>query len=305
VNWQLSAPQTEAQWLAYYHLRWQVLRAPWDQPKGSEQDELEAESFHRMVCTEAGEVVAVGRLHKVDEHTAQVRYMAVSAQWQGHGLGAMVLQQLEQVALEQGMQCIILNARETASGFYQKAGYSYLEPAKALFGIAHHRYVKTLAFAASTHLLQQWQSELQQIFWQKIPLSSYMQLQVQSIDRQQLVCAAPLAPNINLHQTMFAGSIYTLGTLTGWGVVWLLLKDQQLDGDIVLADAHIRYLKPVTAQAEGRCWRHQQQADFSALSQQRKAKLDIKVGIFCNDVQVAVFEGRFAVLPKKHSGTDF
>ena len=98
---------------------------------------------------------------------------------------------------------------------------------------------------------------------------------------------------------MFAGSIYTLGTLTGWGMVWFLLKDQQLDGDIVLADGHIRYLKPVAGQAEGRCLRHQHHPDFSALAQQRKAKLDVKVGIFCDDNQVAVFEGRFAVLPKK------
>jgi thioesterase domain-containing protein len=300
VNWQLSAPQTQAQWLAYYQLRWQVLRAPWDQPKGSEQDELEAVSFHRMVCTEEGEVVAVGRLHKVDENTVQVRYMAVSDQWQGHGLGAMVLQQLEQVALELGVQCIVLNARDTAAGFYQKLGYSYLEPAKALFGIAHHKYVKTVQFNAAPEQLAQWQSELQHTFWQKMPMSAYMQVQVQTISRQHLVCSAPLAPNINLHQTMFAGSIYTLATLTGWGMVWLLLQDQQLDGDIVLADAHIRYLKPVTGKAEGRAWRHQCRADFSALIQQRRAKLDIKVGIFCNDLQVAVFEGVFAVLPRKH-----
>lgn len=303
MNWQLSAPQTEAQWLAYYQLRWQILRAPWDQPKGSEQDELEAHSFHRMISTESGEVVAVGRLHKVDQQTAQVRYMAVSDQWQGHGLGAMLLQQLEQVALQQGMLRIILNARDTASGFYQKAGYHYLEPANSLFGIAHHRYVKTLAFSSDVEVLRQWLPELQQTFWQKIPLSSYMQLKVQSIDQQKLVCTAPLQPNINLHQTMFAGSIYTLGTLTGWGMVWLMLKDQQLDGDIVLADAHIRYLQPVTGLAEARCWRYQSHADFSALAQQRKAKLDMKVGIFCADVQVAVFEGRFAVLPKKTAET--
>nr|WP_269836671.1 thioesterase domain-containing protein [Rheinheimera soli] len=141
--------------------------------------------------------------------------------------------------------------------------------------------------------------ELQQTFWQKIPLSAYMQLQVQSVDKHKICCSAPLDPNINLHHTMFAGSIYTLGTLTAWGMVWLLLKDQQLDGDIVLADAHIRYLKPVTGAAEGRCWRHQCEPDFSALLQQRKARLDIKVDIFCDDIQVAVFEGRFAVLPKK------
>lgn len=299
MNWQLSAPQTEAQWLAYYQLRWQVLRSPWGQPKGSEQDELEANSFHRMICTEAGEVVAVGRLHKVDDSTAQVRYMAVSDQWQGHGLGAILLRQLEQVALEQGMHRIVLNARDTAAGFYQKSGYGYLEPAPALFGIAHHRYVKTLTFSASAAVLQQWSAELQQTFWQKIPLSSYMQLTVQSLDAQRLICSAPLEPNINLHQTMFAGSIYTLGTLTGWGMVWLLLKDQQLDADIVLADAQIRYLKPVTEQAQGRCWRYQHQADLSVLSHHRKAKLDIRVDIFCKDIQVAVFDGRFAVLPKK------
>jgi thioesterase domain-containing protein len=299
LNWQLSAPQTEAQWSAYYQLRWKMLRAPWGQPEGSERDETEAESFHRMVCTETGEVVAVGRLHKLDENIAQVRYMAVSDQWQGHGLGAMVLAQLEQVALELGTKQIILNARESAAGFYQKAGYHYVEPAAALFGIPHHRYAKTLAFAASAPLLQQWSAELQQTFWQKIPLSQYMQLKVQSVDRYQLICTAPLEPNINLHQTMFAGSIYTLATLTGWGMVWLLLQEQQLQGDIVLADAQIRYLKPVTARAEARCWRHQSQPDFSALRQQRKTRLDLKVGIFCDNQQVAVFEGRFAVLPKK------
>lgn len=299
MNWQLSAPQTEAQWLAYYQLRWQILRAPWGQPQGSEQDELEADSFHRMVCTEAGEVVAVGRLHQVDQYTAQVRYMAVSDQWQGHGLGAMVLRQLEQVALELGVQKIILNARDSAAGFYQKAGYGYLEPANALFGIVHHRYLKKLAFSASPVLLQQWQQRLQQTFWQKIPLSAAIQLEVLSLDSHRLCCRAPLGPNINLHQTMFAGSIYTLATLTGWGMVWCLLQDQQCEGDIVLADAHIRYIQPVNGPAEARCWRYQNQADFAPLSQRRKVKLNIRVSVFSGETEVAVFEGRFAVLPAR------
>ena len=96
MKWQLRSPQTPAEWQAYYQLRWQVLRAPWQQPKGSEQDELEQQSFHAAAWTDQGEVVAVGRVHKLNEQQAQVRYMAVSADWQGHGLGALVLQQLEQ-----------------------------------------------------------------------------------------------------------------------------------------------------------------------------------------------------------------
>ena len=78
MTWQLSAPQSEAQWQAYYNLRYQVLRAPWGQAPGSERDELEAGSFHQMVTSADGEVLAVGRLHRLDDGRAQVRYMAVS-----------------------------------------------------------------------------------------------------------------------------------------------------------------------------------------------------------------------------------
>lgn len=38
---QVSTPQSSEDWQAYYQLRWQVLRAPWGEPRGSEQDDLE------------------------------------------------------------------------------------------------------------------------------------------------------------------------------------------------------------------------------------------------------------------------
>ncbi len=58
--------------------------------------------------------------------------------------------------------------------------------------------------------------------WHKtIPVSEFMQIAPVAFDGESLAVSAPLAPNINLHNTMFAGSIYTLATLTGWGMVWL------------------------------------------------------------------------------------
>ncbi|MBO0246698.1 YiiD C-terminal domain-containing protein, partial [Vibrio sp. Vb0592] len=54
-----------------------------------------------------------------------------------------------------------------------------------------------------------------------------------------------LNPNLNPHNTLFAGSAFTLATLTGWGMAWLLLKERGLKGDIVLADSNIRYRHPV------------------------------------------------------------
>ena len=36
----IRSPSQTSEYNAYYSLRWQVLRAPWKQAKGSEKDEL-------------------------------------------------------------------------------------------------------------------------------------------------------------------------------------------------------------------------------------------------------------------------
>lgn len=89
-------------------------------------------------------------------------------------------------------------------------------------------------------------NELTQTWHQTIPVSQFMQVTPLSFDNQCFTVTAPLSPNINLHQTMFAGSIYTLMTLTGWGMLWLQQRLAGVEGNIVLADANIRYLAPVT-----------------------------------------------------------
>ena len=72
------APKNKAELAQYYHLRWQVLRQPWQQPKGSEKDDLEAQSYHRVIVDDMDNIVGVGRLHKSSQYEAQIRYMAIS-----------------------------------------------------------------------------------------------------------------------------------------------------------------------------------------------------------------------------------
>jgi hypothetical protein len=62
-------------------------------------------------------------------------------------------------------------------------------------------------------------SQLEHTWHSTIPASEFMQIKPTCFVNNQLVVTAPLGPNLNLHQTMFAGSIYTLMTLTGWGLV--------------------------------------------------------------------------------------
>lgn len=297
MKWQLITPVTEAQWQKYYQLRYLVLRAPWQQPPGSERDDLETQAHHRMIVDAAGEVLAVGRLHLVDAATAQVRYMAVAEAARGHGLGAVMLQALEQQAVAIGALQVILNARDSAVVFYKKSGYQTGAGQPALFGIPHWQMSKALYLAGSAADRQSWVQELVQTWQQAIPLSEFMQLQVQSFDGNQLQCCAPLAPNKNPHHTMFAGSIYSMAALTGWGMVFLQLKALGLQGDIVLADAQIRYQAPVKQAPAARVDLLQLKGDLSPLARGLKVRQQLKVQIMDGNSKVGEFEGRFVVLP--------
>lgn len=127
----------------YYDLRWKILRAPWKQPRGSEQDELEQSSHHLMAVDSRQTVIGVGRLHFNNIREAQIRYMAVAITQQRKGIGTLLLNTLEQRAIELGAARIVLDARENALRFYRKQGYVVQGPGHTLFNsIAHVKMIK-------------------------------------------------------------------------------------------------------------------------------------------------------------------
>lgn len=81
----------------------------------------------------------------------------------------------------------------------------------------------------------------------------------------------PETGNQNPHHTLFDGSLFSLATLTGWGLIWLLLlRERQLGGTIILADAHIRYTKPVIGQPGAVADLGSLSGDLDWLAQRRK-----------------------------------
>lgn len=138
----ITRPITETEWQAYYELRWQVLRAPWNQPRGSERDPLDASSEHVMALSEEKQLLGVGRLHFTEDGEAQIRYMAVSESARGQGIGTLLLQELENIARLHGAGVVRLDARETALGFYRRFGYEDMGDGHTLFGTIQHRKMR-------------------------------------------------------------------------------------------------------------------------------------------------------------------
>ena len=131
-------PQTAEEFERYRDLRWRILRAPWNQPIITAQDDLENDDFPIMVCEVDGIPIGVGRAHFISENEAQIRSISVEPEWEGKGIGSIVLKELEKIVIAKGATRIIIHSRKSAIEFYKKNGYKEVEPSYTLFGEIEH-----------------------------------------------------------------------------------------------------------------------------------------------------------------------
>jgi N-acetylglutamate synthase-like GNAT family acetyltransferase len=141
---EIKAPQTDSEWKAYYALRFNVLREPWNQPLGSEVLADEDQAIH-AIAVENGEVLGVARMHESSPNQGQVRCVAIATAAQGKGIGKAIMAYLEDQAKTKGWTEIVLEARENAVPFYERIGYTIIAESYLLFGeIQHYRMKKLL-----------------------------------------------------------------------------------------------------------------------------------------------------------------
>ena len=127
---------------ACFALRWEVLCAPWQQPRGIEHDEQEGSARLYLAIDLQGKVLATGRIHSLEADTAQIRYMAVHPDHERQGLGKRLLAALESDAMQHGESHVILHARENSVGFYRHCGYRVIAPSHRLFDSIQHYHME-------------------------------------------------------------------------------------------------------------------------------------------------------------------
>ena len=122
--------------------------------------------------------------------------------------------------------------------------------------------------------------DLERKLREEIPLARAMDLRVADYDGQALTLAAPLPPNINDKGCAFGGSLASLMTLAGWGLVRLQLQARGSDADVYVADSSIRYLAPVWGDF-GAIARPVEGESFDAFFETLLARGRARIGIVC------------------------
>ncbi len=103
-------------------LRLEILRKPLG--LSFTETDLEKEKQDILIgAFEDDELLACCVLTKIGEGTCKLRQMAVRNKIQRTGLGAAMMNYAEQLAKDAGYKKMVMNARKTAKGFYEKLGY--------------------------------------------------------------------------------------------------------------------------------------------------------------------------------------
>jgi thioesterase domain-containing protein len=88
--------------------------------------------------------------------------------------------------------------------------------------------------------------ELERYFHLHIPLSKAMAVSVVGVDLENVILAAPLAPNINHRETVFGGSASALAILSAWALVANRLHAVRVPHRLVIQSNSMRYDRPIS-----------------------------------------------------------
>jgi len=87
--------------------------------------------------------------------------------------------------------------------------------------------------------------EMQQMIRQEIPLCNAMELTVEQLSDATIKLSAPMTANRNNHGSFFAGSLYSLAAISGWGLLTNYAHHHFQGSGVVVRKGEIEYLHPV------------------------------------------------------------
>lgn len=141
--------------------------------------------------------------------------------------------------------------------------------------------------------------EMQQLLHQEIPITEAMGIKIQQLSQHSISILAPFDANKNIHNTAFAGSIYTTATLAGWSLLTHFLALNNLKGSVVMAKGEVKYLQPIHGDIVAEC--HitdlpKLDTFMTMLKKRNKARLDLEIKVVEDGAVKATLAGNFAVI---------
>ena len=140
--------------------------------------------------------------------------------------------------------------------------------------------------------------------YRSMPPVAAMDIAIAGREGDTLSLRAPLALNVNDKDCAFGGSLVSLMTLAGWGLVTLRCRALGIDADVFVADSEVRYLAPLFADlraqariAEGESW----ERFVATLRERGRARTTLVATVPLPDGAAATTcRARYVAIARKH-----
>lgn len=140
---------------------------------------------------------------------------------------------------------------------------------------------------------------LQQYLYGHIPLSHAMQMRIVQIQEDEMVVAAPLAPNINHRETIFGGSASAIAILAAWSLLHVKLQRGGIASRLVIQSNTMQYDLPIAGDFIARA-RLAETEDWDRfvrmLTRRGKARIGVDVVLEYEGCQAGRLHGEFVAL---------
>jgi len=133
----------DSRYAAELDLRYRVLRAPLGLSRQQTLSPFEDGSLHLLAIDGDG-VVGCVLFRPLTAREGQLYQMAVEPDRQRSGIGAQLVAALEAEVARRGFDEVVLHARATAVGFYERAGYAVDGAPFVEVGIPHVKMRKLI-----------------------------------------------------------------------------------------------------------------------------------------------------------------
>lgn len=112
-------------------------------PPERERDGHDEEATH-LLARQDDTPIGTARLRRIDDDRAKVERVAVRESYRGVGWGRRLVNRVEAVARERGVETLVLHSQTAVEGFYQRLGYHTTSDVFEDAGIPHVEMEKSL-----------------------------------------------------------------------------------------------------------------------------------------------------------------
>jgi thioesterase domain-containing protein len=139
---------------------------------------------------------------------------------------------------------------------------------------------------------------LQKNIHSNIPLSEAMQFTIAELESRSILVRAPLSPNVNVHGTGFAGSIYSIAVLAGWALCTHIMERNRMVGDLVVASAEIKYRAPISGDIQCRAEVSETDRDAFCSNFREHGKARLVLTVEVGSTPHAILQGTYYAVTK-------